>query len=60
MKKPKISETFDEMHERFLIEALRITNNNKKNAAKLLGIAERTVHNKIIKYGINEIKKGAS
>jgi DNA-binding NtrC family response regulator len=52
MKKPVISETIDEMHERFLIEALRITNGHRSKTAKLLGITERTVYHKMTKYGI--------
>ena len=52
MKKPVISETIDEMHERFLIEALRRTNGNRKETAKLLGVVERTVYHKMTKYGI--------
>jgi DNA-binding NtrC family response regulator len=56
MKKPIISETLDEMTERFLIEALRRSNGNRKDAAKLLGIHERTVYHKIIKYNITVTK----
>ena len=52
MKKPEISETIDEMHERFLIEALRVSNGHRKKTADLLGITERTVYHKMIKYGI--------
>ena len=52
MKKPVISETIDEMHERFLIEALRVSGGNRKKTAGLLGITERTVYSKMAKYGI--------
>ena len=52
MKKPMISETIDEMHERFLIEALKRTDGHRKKTADLLGINERTVYAKIAKYGI--------
>jgi len=52
MKKPEISETIDEMHERFLIEALRRTDGHRVDAAKLLGIHERTVYHKMTKYGL--------
>jgi len=54
MKKPAISETIDEMKERFTIEALRISKGNRRNAAKLLGITERTVYHSIIKYNIKK------
>ena len=47
-----ISETIDEMHERFLIEALRRTEGHRKKTADLLGINERTVYAKMAKYGI--------
>jgi DNA-binding NtrC family response regulator len=52
MIKPTISETFDEMHERFLMEALKKTNGSRKETAKLLGISTRTVIHKMTKYGI--------
>lgn len=52
MKKPEISETIDEMHERFLIEALRRTDGHRVKAAELLGITERTVYHKMARYGI--------
>lgn len=52
MKKPVISETIDEMHERFLIEALKRSAGNRKKTAALLGITERTVYHKMTKYGI--------
>jgi len=59
MKKPMISETIDEMHERFLIEALRRTEGHRKKTADLLGINERTVYAKMAKYGIpTRYKKG--
>ena len=53
MKKPEISETIDEMHERFLIEALKRSDGNRKATANLLGIGERTVYHKMIKYGLS-------
>ena len=52
MKKPMISETIDEMNERFLIEALKQSNGNRKQTANLLGIKERTVYNMMNKYSI--------
>lgn len=52
MKKPEISETIDEMHERFLIEALKRSNGHRKKAADMLGISERTVYHKMVKYGM--------
>lgn len=57
MKKPIISETIDEMTERFVIEALRLSKGNRKEAAKLLGISARTVYHKIIKYNIDHEEK---
>ena len=50
-------ETIAEMHKRFTIEALKRTKGNRKQAAKLLGISERTLYAKVKAYGI---KKGSS
>jgi len=54
MKKPTISETIDEMKERFTIEALKVSKGNRHDAAKLLGISERTVYHNITKYNIKK------
>jgi len=54
IKKPEISETIDEMTERFVIAALRQSKGNRIKAGKLLGITERTVYSKIIKYNIQK------
>ena len=53
MKKPLISETIDEMKERFVREALRRTDGNRDKAAVLLGVTVRTVYAKISKYDID-------
>jgi len=44
--------TIDIMHEEFLIKALKRSNGNRKKTAKLLGITEKTVYRKMVKYGI--------
>jgi two-component system response regulator HydG len=59
MKKPIISETIDEMKERFTREALRVTNGNRNDAAKLLGITSRTVYHNILKYNIKKQSHGS-
>ena len=41
-----------EMEKRLILDALERTNNNKKNAARLLRISRSTLYNKLKKYGI--------
>jgi DNA-binding NtrC family response regulator len=49
-------ESIAEMHKRFTIEALKRTKGNRKEAAKLLGITERTLYAKVKLYNL---KKGS-
>jgi len=48
------SDTLDvkENERQLIIKALKETNNNKSNAAKILGISRKTLHNKIKEYEI--------
>lgn len=42
----------DELEKRAILNAIRFTNNNKREAAKLLKISERTLYRKLKEYGI--------
>lgn len=57
MSKPERIETIDQMHKRFLIEALRRSKGNRKETAEMLGISERTVYHKMNKFDIPMRKK---
>jgi len=46
--------TMDEMEERAIRAALESVNGNRRKAAELLGIGERTLYRKISKYGLDE------
>ncbi len=45
--------TIDEMEERMIRQTLRDTGGNRKEAARRLGIGERTLYRKLKKYGLN-------
>lgn len=44
--------SLDELEKRAIINALKHTHNNKREAAKLLNISERTLYRKLKEYGI--------
>ncbi len=47
-------ETLDRMEEDHIVRALRFTNGNKSDAARMLGITRQTLDNKIKKYAIKQ------
>jgi DNA-binding NtrC family response regulator len=49
-----IPESVSEMEKEMIISTLSKTNGNKRKAAKLLGMSERTLYRKIIKYGLRD------
>jgi DNA-binding NtrC family response regulator len=55
--------TIEQMHKRFTVEALKRSNGNRKKAAEMLGISERTLYEKILRYDLpnrnNKNKKGS-
>ena len=53
----KISETIDEMQERYLIKALERTGGKANKAAELLGVTERTIYSMKKKYKELEAKR---
>jgi len=50
----EIPESVSEMEKEMIISTLSKTNGNKRKAAKLLGMSERTLYRKIIKYGLRD------
>ena len=48
--------TIDIMYEESLVKALLKTSANRKKAAKLLGITERTVYHMMSKYDLTVVK----
>ncbi len=53
VKLPDELMSLQEMEKRMIIYALRKTNGNRKNAASILGISERTLRNKVKEYQLN-------
>lgn len=62
MQKNERVETIAQMHRRFTVEALKRSDGNRKEAAEMLGISERTLYAKILLYDLpnrtNKKKKG--
>ncbi|MDZ7369683.1 MAG: sigma-54 dependent transcriptional regulator [candidate division KSB1 bacterium] len=50
-------ETMRDMEREMIISTLAKTNGNRRQAAKILGISERTLYRKILKYGLRDEKK---
>ncbi len=53
VKLPDELMSLQDMEKRMIIYALRKTNGNRKNAASILGISERTLRNKVKEYQLN-------
>lgn len=45
--------TLDEIEKQHIIRALKVTNSNKRVAARALGISEKTLYNKMLKYQLD-------
>jgi DNA-binding NtrC family response regulator len=48
--------TLDEIEKQAIIETLAVLGGNKKGAAKMLGIDEKSIYNKMKRLGINDPK----
>jgi DNA-binding NtrC family response regulator len=44
--------TLNQMESKYIVEILTLVDGNRKEAAKILDIAEKTLYDKIKKYGI--------
>ena len=47
-----VGKSMDEIEELFIAETLKVTVGNREEAAKMLGIGERTLYRKIKQYGL--------
>jgi two-component system response regulator HydG len=47
-----VGQSLDEVEKYYIAETLKLTNGNREEAAKMLGIGERTLYRKIKEYGI--------
>ncbi len=47
-----VGKPLDEIEKLFVAETLRLTAGNREEAAKMLGIGERTLYRKIKEYGL--------
>ena len=47
-----VGHSLEEIEKFYIAETLKMTNGNREEAAKLLGIGERTLYRKIKEYGI--------
>ncbi len=47
-----VGRPFDEIEKHYIAETLKLTNGNREEAAKLLGIGERTLYRKLKEYGL--------
>ncbi len=46
---------FDEIKRALLIETIKECHGNKRMLARVLGLSEKTVYNKILKYGLEDL-----
>ncbi|HIE04867.1 MAG TPA: sigma-54-dependent Fis family transcriptional regulator, partial [Candidatus Latescibacteria bacterium] len=53
VEEPEEIKTMEEMEKEMIQKALRRTGGNRRKAAKLLGIGERTLYRKLHKYGLS-------
>jgi two-component system response regulator HydG len=47
-----VGKSLEEIERHYIVETLRLTNGNREEAARLLGIGERTLYRKLKEYGI--------
>jgi DNA-binding NtrC family response regulator len=47
-----VGQSMDDLERRFIAETLKFTGGNREEAAKMLGIGERTLYRKIDKYDL--------
>ena len=47
-----VGKSMDEIEGMFIQETLKVTSGNREEAAKMLGIGERTLYRKIKQYGL--------
>lgn len=57
-KESLIGQPLDQVERYYIEHALKMTNGNREEAAKLLNVSERTIYRKIIEYKINDPRKG--
>lgn len=48
-----VGKSLDEVERHYIAEALKLTDGNREEAARMLGIGERTLYRKIKDYGLN-------
>lgn len=53
-------ESLEEMERRHIARTLSWTGGNRRDAARLLGIARSTLLAKIRRYGLEEVREGSS
>lgn len=58
-EEPKKPQTIDEIYKQAIIDTYRLSGRNKAKTARILGISEKTLYNKIKMYRMKEeLRKG--
>ncbi|MGP0068293.1 MAG: helix-turn-helix domain-containing protein, partial [Isosphaeraceae bacterium] len=47
-----VGKSLEEIERHYIVETLRLTNGNREEASRLLGIGERTLYRKLKEYGV--------
>ena len=47
-----VGKSLEEIEKHYIIETLKLTDGNREEAAKILGIGERTLYRKLKEYGL--------